>query len=61
MSLYLLLNGLVPSFAPSLAIEEHAPLGAPSHGGNAPAEVLLVFLIMIVIWGAFRITSKKRP
>lgn len=31
-----------------------------SHGGNAPVEVLLVVLIMIVIWGAFRITSKRR-
>lgn len=31
-----------------------------SHGGNAPVEVLLVVLIMIVIWAAFRITSKRR-
>lgn len=31
-----------------------------SHSGNAPVEVLLVILIMIVIWGAFRITSKRR-
>jgi hypothetical protein len=57
MSLYLLLTGL----APTLPLEEHAPLEASSHGGNAPAEVLLVFLFMIVVWGAFRITSKKRP
>jgi hypothetical protein len=32
-----------------------------SHGANAATEVLLVVLLMIVIWGAFRITSKRRP
>jgi hypothetical protein len=32
------------------------------HGnsGNAAAEILLVFLFLLVFWGIFRISSRKR-
>lgn len=35
--------------------------GEPVHAGNPAAEILFVFLLLIVFWGAFRIMSRKRP
>jgi len=29
-------------------------------GGNAPAELILVSLLLLVFWGAFRVTRRKR-
>jgi hypothetical protein len=46
---------LLPFLVPVVETEAH------SRGGNAAAELLLVFLLLIIFWGAFRITSKKRP
>jgi hypothetical protein len=36
-------------------------LSESTHGaGNAPAELLLVSLLLLVVWGAYRITSRGR-
>ncbi len=29
------------------------------HGGNAPAEMILVSLVLLVLWGVYRISSRK--
>lgn len=31
------------------------------HADNAAAEILLVFLFLLVFWGLFRISARKRP
>ena len=31
------------------------------HANNAAAEILLVFLFLLVFWGLFRISARKRP
>jgi hypothetical protein len=33
---------------------------AHDHAANAAAEILLVFLFLIVFWGIFRISARKK-
>jgi hypothetical protein len=37
------------------------PLAETSHGANPAAELILVFFLLLALWGVFRITSKRRP
>ena len=49
----------LPQALPLLVLRSEG--GEPVHAGNPAAEILFVFLLLIVFWGAFRIMSRKRP
>ena len=50
-----------PLLIPTFPLLPLASEGA-GHGkaGNAAAEIILVFLFLLVFWGIFRISSRKR-